>query len=191
MGSFSPQKVQAGRDMHPLLSFHAWYLTPFKSKETLTLVDQEGFIPDHEDLLDIIRVLCDAYDTLTPEDIFDHNNAAYDKTFPHEARNGRPSLKKVEKPVRRPLKGYVYLVRHGDSDYYKIGMTSDCQQRMRSFQTASPEELTLIHSIKTNDMVALELYFHELFGPCRVRGEWFELDNVEVSEFLNYTEAVQ
>jgi hypothetical protein len=76
--------------------------------------------------------------------------------------------------------GTVYLIK-AESGEYKIGYTVDLISRLRTFSTAMPRPLTLVHFIQTNDMAALERSLHVRFAGKRVRGEWFELDEDDVN----------
>jgi hypothetical protein len=75
--------------------------------------------------------------------------------------------------------GSVYFVRAGESDLVKIGFTSgEPGQRCRALQTGSPSELVLEEWFAGSP--ADERSLHEVLGPRRVRGEWFQLSPVEV-----------
>lgn len=72
--------------------------------------------------------------------------------------------------------GFVYFVRAGESDRYKIGLTStSVKQRMRGIETNSPLPISLIKSIKVNDVGLCETWMHRRFCHLRVKGEWFEM----------------
>jgi Meiotically up-regulated gene 113 len=45
-----------------------------------------------------------------------------------------------------------------------------------------PHEVTLIHSIETDDMVGLEALLHERYADKRMNGEWFALSDEDVNE---------
>lgn len=68
----------------------------------------------------------------------------------------------------------VYLLRAGDTNYYKIGFTTkDPHERLASLQTGNPLPLTLVaHWYGT---VADERRLHGILEPYRKEGEWFEL----------------
>ena len=46
-----------------------------------------------------------------------------------------------------------------------------------------PEKEKLIHTIKTDDPVGIEEYWHKRFDEYRANGEWFALTPKEVNAF--------
>ncbi len=42
--------------------------------------------------------------------------------------------------------GYVYVIRHDKSDYYKVGCANNWSQRLKTLQTGNPQETeTILH----------------------------------------------
>lgn len=79
------------------------------------------------------------------------------------------------------IEGYVYLMKSGK--YYKIGRSVSAEKRAYEIQLKLPEELKLIHKIKTDDPVGIEAYWHKRFAEKRMRGEWFNLTPQDISAF--------
>jgi len=77
--------------------------------------------------------------------------------------------------------GYVYLMKSGG--YYKIGKSDYVEKRNYEIGIKLPEELTVIHKIKTDDPSGIEAYWHKRFENKRVRGEWFDLSSSDVNVF--------
>lgn len=75
--------------------------------------------------------------------------------------------------------GFVYLVQ-SPTGYYKIGRTSDPNNRMKTFSVKLPFEVSYVCVIETVDMKALEASLHEQFAGKRASGEWFALDAEDV-----------
>ena len=65
--------------------------------------------------------------------------------------------------------GEIYLFKSGK--YYKIGKTSDTVRRGSELRIQLPENLGLIHSIKTDDPSGVEAYWHKRFEDKRMNGE--------------------
>lgn len=77
--------------------------------------------------------------------------------------------------------GYVYLLKSGR--LYKIGMSYSVPRRWAEIDGASPEEVDLVHHIKTDDPSGIEAYWHRRFAHLRKGGEWFALSASDVAAF--------
>jgi hypothetical protein len=77
--------------------------------------------------------------------------------------------------------GFVYLMRSGK--HYKIGRSSHAERRAYEVQLVLPEELVLVHKIKTDDPEGIEAYWHHRFRERRLRGEWFSLTGADIAAF--------
>ena len=77
--------------------------------------------------------------------------------------------------------GFVYLMKSGK--YYKIGKSVSAEKRAYEIRLQLPEELKLIHKIKTDDPYGIEAYWHGRFADKRMRGEWFILTRQDISAF--------
>jgi hypothetical protein len=77
--------------------------------------------------------------------------------------------------------GYVYLVKSGK--YYKIGRSNFPGRREYELAIQLPEQVKTVHTIKTDDPVGIESYWHQRFAHRRKNGEWFELRREDVSAF--------
>ena len=77
----------------------------------------------------------------------------------------------------------MYLIRgpkNGSEQLYKIGQTSNMQDRMRNLQTGSPTKLEIVKFIQTDDALTIERKLHNTFKETRIRGEWFALKKGQV-----------
>jgi hypothetical protein len=77
--------------------------------------------------------------------------------------------------------GYVYLLKSGR--YYKIGRSNSPGRREYELAIQLPERVKTVHTIKTDDPVGIEAYWHQRFSDCRKNGEWFELRREDISAF--------
>ena len=84
-------------------------------------------------------------------------------------------------------KGFVYLVRHGNSSKVKVGWTrteKGVEGRLRSMQTGNPELLTILSYFRVSSSKT-EKMIHFYFEKKRIRGEWFELSEEDCENILS------
>ena len=72
-------------------------------------------------------------------------------------------------------KSFLYMLRAGNTDYYKIGVSVDIKKRMQSLQIGNPHRLTIYESVYTKCRY-LEGEIHRKLKQYRVQGEWFHFD---------------
>lgn len=67
--------------------------------------------------------------------------------------------------------GYVYLIKHGNRNEYKIGKTCNPLRREGEVRLELPEKIKPIHFIETDDPAGIERYWHSRFADKRKEGE--------------------
>ena len=82
---------------------------------------------------------------------------------------------------REPMQ-ILYILRNGETNQYKIGITGDLNRRLGELQTGCPAELQIVKLWKHYQRKVIERYervLHNHFTKCgcriRPNGEWFEL----------------
>jgi hypothetical protein len=92
-------------------------------------------------------------------------------------------IERTGKPVED---GFVYL-EHFQNRHYMIGRTNHLGRRQYEHGKLLPKKMKPIHSIKTDDPVGIEAYWHNRFADKRGNGEWFELSPEDVKAFKRRT----
>jgi hypothetical protein len=87
------------------------------------------------------------------------------------------------RPERTKRRGYIYLV-WANTGEYKIGYTIDVGNRIKAFSVQPPFEYKVIHTFPADDMEQAEILLHDKFSEKRIKGEWFSLNDEDVSWFL-------
>lgn len=82
------------------------------------------------------------------------------------------------------MTGYVYL--GIQNNIHKIGFAKDLDRRREDITLMGPTPMVWIHSIKTDDMVGVEKYWHNRFKSKNTRAEWFKLAPSDVKAFKRW-----
>jgi hypothetical protein len=84
----------------------------------------------------------------------------------------------------------VYLLRLGDTDYFKVGMTTDINGRLSSLQTATPFDLHLITVVEHENAFTVEKDIHASLVKYHVRNEWFQCEQTEIVRIFEVVSAM-
>ncbi len=84
---------------------------------------------------------------------------------------------------------YIYVIRHGDTNMYKIGISKlTIQTRISAIQSGNPIKLNCIQQIYTPNASIIEKKIHNIFSKNKIRGEWFELSDknlLKIKQIIN------
>jgi hypothetical protein len=94
-----------------------------------------------------------------------------------------PTLKGIEHQGTEDGFVYLALLKIGTVKCYKIGKTNLVERRRDQLSIQLPEDLQLIHVIRTDDPNGIERYWHARFADKRSKGEWFRLTRVDIDAF--------
>jgi uncharacterized protein (DUF433 family) len=74
----------------------------------------------------------------------------------------------------------VYILKTG-KNLYKIGKTQNLQKRITAYHTHLPILFRIVRQYPAQNMNELEECLHVIFQHKRIKGEWFELNNDDVT----------
>lgn len=79
--------------------------------------------------------------------------------------------------------GYVYIIKCGEQEIYKIGITRlNPQSRLAALQTGNPYPLTMLWFSPVINAERVEAVLHNLLSHDRMMGEWFKISFGHQSE---------
>ena len=87
---------------------------------------------------------------------------------------------------------YVYILRSGKSNNFKIGVAKDIGKRIKELQTGSPYVLTLYHCFTAptrKSAFNCENTLHKFFDQHKTElmcGEWYRITKKELLPFLKF-----
>jgi len=84
----------------------------------------------------------------------------------------------------------VYLIRLGETDYFKVGMTTNMIGRLAALQNATPFELHVIAMADHTNAFAVEHDIHDSLKAFHVRNEWFQCEQNEIVRIFRIVSAM-
>lgn len=81
---------------------------------------------------------------------------------------------------------YVYLI--GYKDKLKIGKSNNPEKRLKTLQTATPEQLSikgLIACDTEKEAFELEKLLHNDYKSCKINNEWFDSSAIDIGYLLD------
>lgn len=66
---------------------------------------------------------------------------------------------------------------------FKIGRAKSLKNRLSNFGLVLPFKIELVHALKSSNMARTEWHFHNLFSHKRIKGEWFNLTDEDITIF--------
>ncbi|VVA43836.1 conserved hypothetical protein [Candidatus Roizmanbacteria bacterium] len=98
--------------------------------------------------------------------------------------------KTEEENTEKKTHGWVYLIKHGSYNQYRIGKATNLLRRLGQNRIELPEKITPVHSIETVDITGVETYWLNRFKSKRLNGDWFNLSRSDVKEFKAWKRIV-
>ena len=94
-----------------------------------------------------------------------------------------------EKQRKGKGNGYLYIVKCGDFDYYKIGVSKAAVGgRLSNLQSGCPFPLKMIDVFYCTHYSQLEHELHQKYRSKNISGEWYELTDKELAEITRLAE---
>lgn len=85
--------------------------------------------------------------------------------------------------------GYVYVLGSRKSGYFKIGASKNPSSRLAHFRSKElPFDLQIVHQVLADDKFEAERRLHKMFRGNRTNGEWFKLNERDISRIQSYSE---
>ncbi len=87
----------------------------------------------------------------------------------------------------------LYIVNMANTNMYKIGITKDFSQRLRSLQTGNPFIIEVHNFYPLKSSRRIESFLHKKYQHRKLGGEWFQLatrDLVEIHEYVMTHQSV-
>ena len=85
---------------------------------------------------------------------------------------------------------YVYLISDLNNYTYKIGISKNPEDRIKSLQTGNDRILKIIHKVLCENYFDVERALHNKYGFLKINGEWFNLTSEEVNDFPNFCKKI-
>lgn len=78
---------------------------------------------------------------------------------------------------------YIYILFNHDTKLYKIGFSKETEHREATLQSKEPN-IKLLHKWIASKKIETQL--HKIFKDKRVRGEWFNLEESDINEIIDF-----
>jgi predicted GIY-YIG superfamily endonuclease len=85
----------------------------------------------------------------------------------------------------------VYLIKAGQTNNYKIGISDNPQSRLSNIQTSHYEKLSIVKSVEYSTRfiaLSVEEFLHKKYKKFNTVGEWFVFDSGQIKEIQKYLE---
>jgi hypothetical protein len=81
----------------------------------------------------------------------------------------------------------IYLISSelNNNTLYKIGITKrNINKRLNELKTGNPATLSVIHTFESKYAPKIEKHFHKSKASSNVGGEWFQLSEQDIANFI-------
>ena len=86
---------------------------------------------------------------------------------------------------------FVYLIQSLEDSYYKIGVSKNPKQRLRTLQTGNSSKLKLIESYESEFAHRIEKSLQRRYSYLKKEGEWFDMSISNEVSFLKECQDIE
>jgi len=113
-------------------------------------------------------------------------NQTYKKVYPFKEHNRIRGIRKKVDSIKKIMNGYIYIISMEKHNWYKIGISKiKPRNRIQSMQTGNPYNLEFVAIYFIHDCRNYEAKLHIDIIRHNIRGEWFELTDMELALLMN------
>jgi hypothetical protein len=92
--------------------------------------------------------------------------------------------------------GYIYLFKSisEHENLYKIGYTKNkntLKKRVKQLQTGNPNKIKMVNYFESYHGRKIETTLHNIYSTRRLEGEWFDLDEYDVDNFIESCKKIE
>ncbi|PCD00490.1 hypothetical protein EAO82_01655 [Halopseudomonas pelagia] len=176
--------LEAYSDFHDKLALKQLRAEACMQAYVETCNDDETLAISYSDDASYLILGCDRH-------VFKMNNFIKSRMLDIEAKKQNLNAKEIAKNdaeehenlKRSKYITYLYLMQDLRNELYKIGKSKHPQVRERTLQSEQPSTVLRI-AIPAPDFA--EKHLHSKFSSKRVRGEWFDIDEVDLIGIVDY-----
>ena len=91
------------------------------------------------------------------------------------------AIKQLELNLESNMESVYVIESNGN---YKIGFSSNFKKRIKSYKTHLPD-FNVVINVECDNAFNIESFLHDEFSECRLKGEWFYLDQTDLVKCLS------
>lgn len=80
--------------------------------------------------------------------------------------------------------GYIYILKYGDNDIYKFGVSANPDRRIKDIDSSSPIPIKELGRFFFKNVYEMEEMIHDNLKDSLIRKEWFKLKEYEVFQII-------
>lgn len=147
------------------------------------LKDMSGHIMSRKEWEELKIVMDYFYELNTDKEIESYNAGAIERRMKEiqEFQDRTRKYKEMQTKLQKP--SFLYFLGYPGKGV-KIGYTQHLKKRISQLQVASPIEIYLLGKIETLQPNSLEKQAHAYFAHKIITGEWFDITEKEVADFI-------